>query len=104
VSPAEKAAVCRRCGACCATYRVSFYWAEAEACGLPEQLVERINDFYACMTGSNAVVPRCAALEGEVGGVTTCGVYERRPQVCREVGSGDDKCARARARFGMGPI
>jgi hypothetical protein len=27
---------CRDCGACCASFRVSFYWAEADAFGLPE--------------------------------------------------------------------
>ena len=28
---------CQSCGACCAAYRVSFYWAEGE--GLPEAMV-----------------------------------------------------------------
>ena len=26
------------CGACCANYRVSFYWAEGETLGIPEDM------------------------------------------------------------------
>ena len=33
---------CCSCGACCATFRVSFYWAEAAIRGLPSDLVEQL--------------------------------------------------------------
>ena len=95
---------CLGCGACCTTYRVSFYWSEAEARGLPELLTERIGPFFACMAGTNSSAPRCAALTGEVGAAVACAVYERRPEPCRELLPGDDKCGRARARHGLAPI
>ena len=53
---------CLSCGACCAYYRVSFYWAEGEQ--IPEHLVESITPVYSCMKGTNQTQPRCQALEG----------------------------------------
>jgi Fe-S-cluster containining protein len=95
---------CLSCGACCMSYRVSFYWAEAEARGLPAGLTEQVNAFYSCMAGTNASQPRCAALQGPPGGPVACTVYEQRPDTCREVQVGDDKCTRARARHGLTPL
>lgn len=95
---------CISCGACCVTYRVSFYWAEAEALGLPEQLVEQLNPFYACMAGTNDVSPRCQALDGEIGSSVGCSVYAQRPAACHEVLAGDEKCQRARQRHGLPPL
>lgn len=90
---------CLDCGACCANFRVSFYWAEAE--GLPEELVEPLTPLMACMRGTNSKAPRCAALQGEVGGEVACTVYERRTSPCREVQAGDAKCLQARAAHGL---
>jgi Fe-S-cluster containining protein len=94
---------CLSCGACCMTYRVSFYWADADARGLPPALTEQLGPFHACMAGTNAAAPRCAAVRGEPGGPVTCTVYAQRPQPCREVEPGDDKCLRARRRHGLAP-
>jgi hypothetical protein len=58
---------------------VSFYWAEAPALHLPEQLTEKINNRYCCMVGTNQPSPRCHALEGRVGLHAACNVYDRRP-------------------------
>jgi uncharacterized protein len=95
---------CLACGACCAAYRVSFYWAEAEAIGLPDSLVEQVSAFHACMAGTNQADPRCAALTGEIGGQVGCSAYALRPPACREVQAGDDKCQRARQRHGLPPL
>lgn len=95
---------CLDCGACCASFRVSFYWSEAEAKGLPETLTEQIHPFFACMRGTNAEQPHCKALSGVVGQQVACTVYTRRPDVCKEVTAGDDKCSRARARHGLSPL
>jgi Fe-S-cluster containining protein len=95
---------CLTCGACCMTYRVSFYWAEADARGLPPALTEQVNPFYSCMAGTNAAQPRCLALQGPLGGPVACSVYEQRPDPCRELQVGDDKCVRARARHGLAPL
>lgn len=62
----EPASPCLQCGACCSAFRVSFYWAEAAE--LPQRYVEQVNPWYACMVGTNNAAPRCAALEGEIGG------------------------------------
>ena len=58
---------CTTCGACCASFRVSFYWAEGAANGLPENLTERLNDRFSCMAGTNSSAPRCVALQGRIG-------------------------------------
>jgi Fe-S-cluster containining protein len=92
---------CLACGACCKSYRVSFYWAEAEERGLPAFLTEQVNPHLACMAGTNAKRPHCAALQQSADGAFACRVYEQRPAPCREVQIGDDKCLQARARHGL---
>lgn len=61
---------CLRCGACCAHFRVSFYWAEAEV--IDEHLVEPLTPVYSCMRGTNQPEPRCQALTGEIGKEVGC--------------------------------
>lgn len=100
-TPAEGPHPCLTCGACCAAFRVSFYWAEADLLGLPESLTEKLNPFLSCMAGTNRARPQCVALIGEVGNRVSCGVYEQRPSPCREVQPGDDQCRRARLRWGL---
>ena len=92
---------CLDCGACCASFRVSFYWSEAEARGLPAEMTEQVNAWFSCMAGTNCAAPHCAALEGEVGQTVRCTVYAHRPHPCREVEAGDSQCNKARARHGM---
>ncbi len=93
--------VCIKCGACCATYRVSFYWAEVETTGLDETLTEPLNAWYSCMRGTHSATPHCIALQGKVGESVTCAVYAQRLSPCREVQVGDDKCLGARAHYGL---
>lgn len=95
---------CLTCGACCATFRVSFYWAEA----VPEAYTQKLNDFYACMQGTNEVGPsRCVALGGKLGEQVACSIYESRPTPCRsfeasfENGEENLRCAQAREKHGM---
>ncbi len=95
---------CLSCGACCAHFRVSFYWAESEAKGLALELTEQINSFFSCMKGTNQAKPRCTALSGEIGQQVACTVYEQRPDTCKEVQAGDEKCNRARFRHGLGSL
>ena len=92
---------CLKCGACCATYRVSFYWSEAMVLGLPDSLVERVSPWLVCMAGTGRPTPRCEALDGVIGREVACRVYSRRPSPCRELQPGEDKCNRARARHGL---
>ncbi len=95
------ASPCQRCGACCATFRVSFYWAEADATGLDPALTRPLTPFHACMAGTHLPSPRCVALAGDIGAGVQCTVYAARPSPCRELLPGEDKCHRARARHGL---
>lgn len=95
---------CLTCGACCVTFRVSFYWAEAEERGLPEAMTEPLQRWFSCMAGTNQPQPRCVALQGEIGTAVACGVYAQRPTPCREVQAGDEQCQRARAKHGLPPL
>ena len=90
---------CTRCGACCSTFRVSFYWSEGER--LPERMVEQVTPTMACMSGTWGPAPRCVALQGRVGENVRCAVYELRPPVCRDVVPGDARCIEARRRHGL---
>ncbi|UDF33833.1 UNVERIFIED_ORG: YkgJ family cysteine cluster protein [Shinella sp. XGS7] len=94
---------CLQCGACCATFRVSFHWVEAPP-DLDPHLVQAIGPQHLCMAGTDQRRPRCQALQGEIGGATQCSVYESRPPACREVQPGDAKCQRARAQNGLTPL
>jgi len=95
---------CQDCGACCAHYRVSFYWAEADDTPgghIPVALTERLNAHLRCMQGTSSSSPRCVALAGDVGRSVGCTIYAQRPQPCRDVMPGDPQCLKARAAHGM---
>jgi Fe-S-cluster containining protein len=101
---------CQRCGACCATYRVSFHCDEIDDApgGLvPVGLTEPITADTACMRGTAAQPPRCVALRGDIGRAVACVIYEFRPSACRDfaplaaVGRGDEACNEARRRHGL---
>ena len=95
---------CLSCGACCAFFRVSFYWGDAAASKLPERLTEKLNPWLSCMAGTNQASPRCHALQGTIGTAVSCGVYAERPSPCHELQPGDEKCNRARAHHGLKPL
>lgn len=105
--------LCLTCGACCATFRVSFYWSEAELdLGgiVPIALTEKLNDFRRAMRGTNQPRPRCIALEGDVGHCVTCTIYPNRPTPCRDFpvswsnGEANEECDKARSAWGLPPI
>jgi Fe-S-cluster containining protein len=56
------------------------------------------------MRGTDHSQPRCAALVGQVGERTSCGIYEWRPSPCRELEAGSDACNRARQRHRLEPL
>lgn len=104
---------CLSCGACCASYRVSFYCGETDdfpGGTVPTGLTEQITSVMACMRGTAAQPPRCIALRGEVGKEVFCVIHEFRPSACREfapfaaVGRGNDACNEARRRHGLPPL
>ena len=93
---------CTNCGACCAFFRVSFYWAEGET--MPKDWVEPLTSVYSCMKGTNQQQPRCVALSGEIGQQVSCTMYEQRSSSCKEVEAGDSQCAKARSAHGLIPL
>ncbi|HEX4869695.1 MAG TPA: YkgJ family cysteine cluster protein [Moraxellaceae bacterium] len=98
---------CLRCGACCSTFRVSFYWAETSAHPVgrvPVALTNSLGPVTRCMQGTDQPQPRCVALRGTVGEGVSCAIYAERPSVCHEVQPGDACCAKARAHHGLPPL
>lgn len=105
---------CLDCGACCAFFRASFYYAEADDVtpgGVPVELTEDLNDIYRCMKGTNARQPYCIALHGEIGKQVACSIHPRRSYVCRDFDASyvdgqthNERCDKARAAFGLRPL
>lgn len=110
---------CILCGACCAYFRVSFYWGEAEpelGGTVPVALTEDVTPFYRCMAGTNQKNPRCIALQGTIGQQTFCSIYQDRSTSCREFGvqwedgimhlskEGISRCNKARAAWHLQPL
>lgn len=104
---------CLACGACCAYYRASFYWREADDTtpgGVPVQLTQDLSPFRRVMRGTDQKAPRCVALQGEIGRHTRCSIYERRPNVCRSFtpsyahGIPNPDCDKARRHHGLAPL
>ncbi|MEA9389441.1 YkgJ family cysteine cluster protein [Acerihabitans sp. TG2] len=111
---------CMDCGACCAYFRVSFYWGEylgsegsrgnGDSIIVPEDFTEPLSPFLCCMKGTNQRQPRCQALSGQVGKSVRCTIYASRPSPCREFnrageqGQPNDACDRARAQYNLPPL
>ncbi|NHB56867.1 YkgJ family cysteine cluster protein [Acinetobacter sp. 194] len=93
---------CLSCGACCAFFRVSFYWAEGEP--MPQDWIEPLTPVYSCMKGTNQAQPRCIALQGEIGKSVSCSIYQHRSSSCKEVHAGDEQCEKARAAHKLIPL
>lgn len=104
---------CITCGACCAYYRASFYWAESDLAtenGVPYFLTDHLQTHYLVMKGTNSKTPRCVALKGDIGKNVCCAIYERRSSVCRnfppswENGEINERCDKARIKWGLNPL
>jgi len=104
---------CLGCGACCAHFRVSFYWSEADSAAggvTPADLSVKLTPFLSAMRGTEKLPPRCAALEGEIGARVRCTIYSQRPSPCRDFraswveGPRSERCDRARAAHGLPPL
>lgn len=101
---------CLTCGACCAYFRVSFYWREIEEKTIPNEFIEDINNVYACMAGTNQKDSKCCALNGTIGNVVECSIYEKRPSPCSnfvpsyERGVKNERCDEARIKHKLKPL
>lgn len=106
-------ALCQSCGACCSTFRISFYWGEttaAEGGFVPQEMTQQMNPYRSCMKGTSQSKPRCIALSGEVGAGVSCTIYADRPTPCREYdvfdakGELNPRCNPAREKHGLPPL
>lgn len=103
---------CLSCGACCAHFRVSFFWGECASAGgcVPDELVVQITPHRVAMIGTDAKPTRCISLDGEVGKAVACNMYEQRSTSCRdfeaswENGEHNPRCDDARAAHGLPPL
>jgi hypothetical protein len=104
---------CLSCGACCAAFRVSLHWSEAEpelGGTVPRALTERFDAHRLAMRGTWARTPRCIALDADIGRYSRCTIHEVRPSPCREVmpswehGETSAQCDRARRMHGLAPL
>ena len=104
---------CLRCGACCASFRVSFYWAETDETtggSVPVEMATQISPLLCAMRGTDGPEPRCLALQGTVGSKVRCLIYRDRPSTCYEFaisgqnGNPNDLCDLARQKWGLQPL
>ena len=104
---------CFTCGACCANYRISFYWSEGDDTtpgGVPVALTEKLGNFRLSMIGTSGTTIRCIALKGTVGDRVQCTIYNHRSSVCRNYnaswfeGFENLRCDEARAAWGLLPL
>ena len=104
---------CQRCGACCAMFSVVFPEAEAsdQPCGyVPVAMTRLLPRHRRAMIGTDKSRPKCMALSGVIGTRVRCGIYDRRPSVCREFQISwknhrqNTLCDRARAMYGLDPF
>ncbi|WP_413288278.1 YkgJ family cysteine cluster protein [Bdellovibrio sp. HCB337] len=105
---------CLSCGACCAYFRVAFYWREAEPDGIwkvPVKLTVDLDSTYRCMKGTEVKHQnKCVALTGRIGKDAHCSIYQNRPTPCRnfmasyEDGTHNPRCDEARNRHGLRPL
>ena len=103
---------CLTCGACCAHFRVSFFWGECQSAGgvVPDDLVVQVSPHRVAMRGTDEKPVRCVGLLGDVGCGVRCTVYEHRSSTCREFnaawsdGQPNAHCDAARAAHGLPPL
>jgi Fe-S-cluster containining protein len=104
---------CMTCGACCAFFRVSFYWSEADASAggqTPPHFTAKVSPYTTLMRGTERTPPRCVALHGTIGESVRCVIHPLRPSPCREFraswvdGLHNERCDRARAAHGLPPL
>lgn len=101
---------CLSCGACCANFRVSLHWSEAEPTlggRVPVELTEPVRAHELAMRGTSRTNPRCVALDADIGRFSRCTIHARRPAACAavvaswEFGEVSAQCDRARRAHGL---
>ena len=97
---------CLSCGACCASFRISYHWSE----NVPDGFFNETNQTFRSLKSKKDQEgrPRCTALDGEIGKLVACGIYENRPSPCRDFrfsyedgGPKEIRCDESRIKAGM---
>ncbi len=97
---------CLTCGACCTFFFAVGVKPSDDAppetvWNLTDESGEIIVDSYL---KRDAETLFCASLETTADGKMPCGIYERRPQTCRNFEAGSDKCHALRRIYGYEPF
>ena len=101
---------CLRCGACCAFFRVSLHWSEADPAlggAVPFELTEPLRNHERAMRGTSQAHPRCIALDADISRYSRCTIHARRPSVCAlvpaswEFGAASAQCDKSRIAHGL---
>lgn len=106
---------CQKCGACCASFRVEFYWREGNTAdtehAVPEEMWIDLTSQVRAMKGTEKKhQPKCIALTGRIGENVSCSIYENRSSTCRrfqasfENGKRSPQCDVAREKHGLEPL
>lgn len=114
MSAGKRVHPCLKCGACCASFRVSFHIRESQKGGLWQVPLERTEEggsSWLSMKGTNKKHrPVCSALDGTIGKGVSCTIYSDRPSPCRnflasyEDGIHRPRCDEARKKHGLRPL
>lgn len=89
---------CQACGACCGYSANWPRFSTEDDAALDLIPAALVNDR---QSGMRCEGERCCALDGEIGKMTSCRIYDVRPEVCRTCQPGDAECTIARRRFGL---
>lgn len=98
------------CLTCCAYFRVSFHWSEADSAlggQVPPALTQPLRSHELAMRGTSQARPRCIALDAEIGVRSRCSIHPVRPSVCAAVpaswdsGQPSPQCDKARLAHGL---
>lgn len=97
---------CLTCGACCAfLFAVGVKPTDAtppeNVWNVTDETGEFVIDGYLTRDTETLF---CAALEKTADAQMVCGIYERRPEVCRNFEAGSDKCHAMRRIYGIEPF
>lgn len=87
---------CRRCGVCCHSDSEAYVWVTGHDWERLGPDAERLAHFIGNRAFMRMRDGHCAALEvrPSAGGGPDflCSIYERRPDICRELGRGSPEC------------
>ena len=103
---------CQTCGACCTSFEVSFPVTELSenSFHVPENRTFKIDEQTRALKTLNKENMRCQSLEGHLGKMVSCRIYNNRPSPCRnfkasfEDGIANPRCDQVRQERGMKPL